>query len=582
MIPSSFRIELTSEDTFPRKVILQETTESTKSLTIGGRNYKVEGDEKSVALFHEQIKDLSSKEFKSVTDFSASFKEHGKSGAIKRTVSEVATPIFHQRLSKQIIKKILASNGSKQEIMRIFTEIPSTLRENVVFLMDISQELAKRGAIIKANLFFTLVPLNPENSEQMDHCIFRMGQALLETGKRTFNIDALNCAYDHLSSVKFYGSSPREAIQTRIDEVVTHLQQIAREGEPPNNKRAAEILDFIEIRETLGTIPVGSKEELLKLRLENSRVDRAFKLAEAIQRQVDSEQDPLTAPPGRIVPITTKGGNTIPMHVNITGKRRPGEPFVILEGGQGVISTDWQLVQRSMPKNIQVMSYDRAGMGWSGRGTERPTAKNSLANLEELLKSLDIAPPYVFVGHSYGGFLGQLFALGHPGQVSGLVMVDSSVEGILPLSVGKKQNAFDYIPPAAHHSLFQNKRVHFFDEATSSVLHRVTSRTDHLMTFEQEGEEFAPSSVLLTDVLRTLPRVPISCRMKVITAKKENIEGGEIADRGRWEKWLEGQRRLPERSIAGTQVISEKSDHFIMYHDPLIVIEQVCSLFTRS
>jgi pimeloyl-ACP methyl ester carboxylesterase len=47
--------------------------------------------------------------------------------------------------------------------------------------------------------------------------------------------------------------------------------------------------------------------------------------------------------------------------------------------------------------------------------------------VEELrrgLRALSLAPPYVLVGHSYGGFVVKLYAARHPDEVAGIVLVD--------------------------------------------------------------------------------------------------------------------------------------------------------------
>ena len=48
-------------------------------------------------------------------------------------------------------------------------------------------------------------------------------------------------------------------------------------------------------------------------------------------------------------------------------------------------------------------------------------------------------------------------------------------------------------------------------------------------------------------------------------------------DLQRRKKILEGQSNLAKRSKEGTPVLSEKSDHFVMYHDPQIIVDQVVS-----
>ena len=52
-------------------------------------------------------------------------------------------------------------------------------------------------------------------------------------------------------------------------------------------------------------------------------------------------------------------------------------------------------------------------------------AVDEIYDLQRLLVGARIAPPYVFVGHSYGGLLARLFAHAGPGQTAGVVLVDA-------------------------------------------------------------------------------------------------------------------------------------------------------------
>ncbi len=48
--------------------------------------------------------------------------------------------------------------------------------------------------------------------------------------------------------------------------------------------------------------------------------------------------------------------------------------------------------------------------------------------MHALLHAAGIAPPYVLVGHSFGGFNVRLFAANYPKEVAGLALVDSAYE----------------------------------------------------------------------------------------------------------------------------------------------------------
>ena len=101
-----------------------------------------------------------------------------------------------------------------------------------------------------------------------------------------------------------------------------------------------------------------------------------------------------------------------------------GRPTVILESGLMSTVLTWQLIQENLAKSARVISYDRAGLGWSDPGPLPRDAGRIVSELDALLDRLQATPPYVLVGHSFGGLTMQLFAARHPNEVSGLVLVD--------------------------------------------------------------------------------------------------------------------------------------------------------------
>lgn len=101
-----------------------------------------------------------------------------------------------------------------------------------------------------------------------------------------------------------------------------------------------------------------------------------------------------------------------------------GEPTIVFDAGLGNDSTTWAQLLRSIPKTPRVCVYDRAGLGKSvGTGTVR-TSADVVVDLRALLAKAGVPPPFVLVGHSFGGTNIRLFAEEHPVEVVGLVLVD--------------------------------------------------------------------------------------------------------------------------------------------------------------
>lgn len=84
----------------------------------------------------------------------------------------------------------------------------------------------------------------------------------------------------------------------------------------------------------------------------------------------------------------------------------------------------WSLVQPELAKLSRVCSYDRAGFGWSDAGPMPRTADRIAGELRTLLDRAGVPPPFLPVGHSFGGLVALVFAHRFNSEVAGLVLVD--------------------------------------------------------------------------------------------------------------------------------------------------------------
>jgi pimeloyl-ACP methyl ester carboxylesterase len=72
----------------------------------------------------------------------------------------------------------------------------------------------------------------------------------------------------------------------------------------------------------------------------------------------------------------------------------------------------------------RVFAYSRPGYGQSEPSPEPRDAAQIVEDLRALLTARGLAPPYVLVGHSFGGAYMEFFAKAHPEEVNGVVLVD--------------------------------------------------------------------------------------------------------------------------------------------------------------
>ncbi|HEX4284140.1 MAG TPA: alpha/beta hydrolase [Terracidiphilus sp.] len=101
-----------------------------------------------------------------------------------------------------------------------------------------------------------------------------------------------------------------------------------------------------------------------------------------------------------------------------------GGPLVIFESGIAATHLNWIEIQRVVSGFAATASYDRGGLGWSSPCVSARTPSNVAAELHGMLECAGIKPPYVLVGHSFGGFIMRRFAGAYPREVSSVVLID--------------------------------------------------------------------------------------------------------------------------------------------------------------
>lgn len=284
--------------------------------------------------------------------------------------------------------------------------------------------------------------------------------------------------------------------------------------------------------------------------------------------------------PGKIVQINGKN-----WHYQLMGE---GLPTVIVDSGTGGTHLDWQSVQPEVAKFTRILTYDRAGYGWSDVSSEPRTAEQIVSELRQLLREVEIEPPYVLVGMSLSGLFTRLFAYHYPAEVAGMVLVDVAHErmyedtpvewvkwnkrlerlltyvvpmmgriGLLRLLV-----TFDSLPMAS--GLFQK-----FPPSIRFLAKALYSQTQFGKTFAQESAAVSISMNQVEQVRQTksFPDIPFI----VLSAGKPDFDITQEV----LEKLQALHADLANESSQGVHIVAHESGHAIQLDNPELVIDAI-------
>ncbi len=153
-------------------------------------------------------------------------------------------------------------------------------------------------------------------------------------------------------------------------------------------------------------------------------------ITETVRRNVDERNYPA---PGQLVDIGTHK-----MHLWCKGNAgNENSPTIILDSGAGVFSTSWRYVIEDLAVHNRTCAFDRSGLGWSEPGPGSYDGLQASLELKTLLEQAGLEPPFVYVGHSLGAMLGQIYHHQYPDDLSGLVMIEPADPEILISEIGE-------------------------------------------------------------------------------------------------------------------------------------------------
>lgn len=276
------------------------------------------------------------------------------------------------------------------------------------------------------------------------------------------------------------------------------------------------------------------------------------------------------------------------LHIHCIGT---GSPAVILESGLGSPGFAWFSVFREIGKMTQVCIYDRAGLNKSDSSPLPPTNSNSTEELNTLLKKAKIPTPYLLVGHSFGGILVREYEHRYPQNVIGIVLVDSSHENqdepykAIGESLNKKiQTIVD--------RLEKNKPIpkRNFGILTESEVQQIQKYKDvskESAFFEENLRQMAnrkqiekwplgdkPLSVISAASTQSNPR---ESRLLPYLEKSETEQFIKVREAAIFHS-EKCHQELVQLSRNSHHVVATKSEHFVQWFQPEIIVEEVTRL----
>lgn len=277
--------------------------------------------------------------------------------------------------------------------------------------------------------------------------------------------------------------------------------------------------------------------------------------------------------------VTTPHGA---VHAIIEGARKPGTPGVILDGGLTANSLAWPKLLKDLAGEYQLIAFDRLGHLWSADANGPRSVSAFNTELEALLDALKVEPPYILVGHSYGGFAMRTFASNNKDTVSGIVLAETT--------------PVDWAPKIAGHPgmIFYRVLVALSRFGITRLLRGTPSAEGPLSQWDMQsykvlsasGRDMATSFAEMTAYpgnaqaaaradLKDVPGVVIAA--KTAWKKGDFLPKGMTVDSANADN-LRAQKGLSKDVFKGEFWVSEVSDHEIPWHDPGIIAKAVRTL----
>lgn len=236
--------------------------------------------------------------------------------------------------------------------------------------------------------------------------------------------------------------------------------------------------------------------------------------------------------------------------------------YQIKEGGDTVVLFDagalsgmagWDPIWDRLPADITAIRFSRLGEGNSRPCVGQRSAADYVREVEQILFTLNIKTPVIYVAHSLGAATARNFAATHKGQVAAMLMVDPEnprdIEIVLKLNPDGGQQEIEAIKKNDYAA--GKGKWCFLD----------------MMWDKSTAKGFAEIGDIPVTLIAgvKVPKQPASAF--------DSAEGRKL--------WGQYQSEWVAQFPQGKAIVTEKSSHFVQDDEPELVVSELIQLVSK-
>ena len=253
-------------------------------------------------------------------------------------------------------------------------------------------------------------------------------------------------------------------------------------------------------------------------------------------------------------------------------KKGDGNVTVIFESGAPGDHRAWDDLSDTVSEFSTTLSYDRAGLLWSERGSNTKTPNDISTDLETVLTKEGFNKPYVVVGHSAAGIYLRPFIEKHQDDILGVIFIDPSHPDQLMKAPEKLKEYMQppFFPPEWLVSLLNEVG-----------LIRLLSGDPLIYRGIRSGGVYDEIEFLMNETSRSSRsskswKVPLV----VISAGAQDSFGiSDVVLKNEMQEYWSGlQIEISQLSENGKRIVAEKSGHNMLDSEAKLITEEIIKI----